>query len=288
MRHGNTSDFKCVDQLVRQDYYSDEQAESALLTAAELPVVQQALDRLYATDVATASVASLYSGFRSELLWERNGWALSICRITSTAQALSVPAGQSHALYLTGSCSIVCDGYSDQSDWEPLDLRPPTPLSKLGERRLAQGEFLHIRNRAEFFVPREIDDAVFLKLEGPACIPLSVAFRRDDLRQDSLSFSDQKYTAIDFFASLMAHLMRDEGGDFLNTFEDSEKSALLDFVERQATDPDIHLVSRWKFIQALGCLSKSDTEKALEQIAADSSSVIGQNARRILARARNS
>lgn len=252
----------------------------ALRDIGQRPEVQDAASGLKDDAQSSATISSLYLGFRLKVLEQRDGWNLTIARMTEQAEAISTPTGCSAALCLASGGPIEFEHYEDPAPKQDFDVRRGDPVTVSGKSFVSPGDVVVTRPGAPWSAPIGKFDVTFLKLDGPATVPMSVAFDRRTLLPVSVGFADQDHTARDFFASLISDLMR-QPWPILQSMPASEREALEAYLHRQGAREDVHLVTRWKFLQSLGQLRPSAALEILEGIGRQSQSIIGQKARAI-------
>ncbi|MGW8142514.1 hypothetical protein [Sphingomonas zeae] len=261
---------------------SDEDIANVMLRCAATKKVQEGLETLRRSTQSGGTVASLYLDFKALPLHSGGGWTLGLARIVAVPAAVSAPTAESASLCIEAAAPMVFDVYEDDTDYDPYDLRPERPVRIVGERTISHGDVVVLRGADRWIAPRGAIDATFLKLEGPIRRPLSVAFNRETLMPVHAGFADQVHTGRDFFATLLTALTA-PGEPLATNVDPEEREALAEFLAHQSVDPELHLVTRWKYLQSLGRVDASRAIAPLAAIAAGSGSVIGERARATLA-----
>jgi hypothetical protein len=257
---------------------------SVLDHLCETVEIKDALTVLSQRATAPSTIASLYLGYRSMLVSHVGDWSLVLARIETPADKVSLPTGRSVTKCLSTAHPVQFDVLHDDIEWDSFDIRGPSPLVRTGNYVMGVGDFIVVDDLSHFAAPTGTIDAIFLKIEGPTLRPLSVAFDRETLAFASFGLADQRQTAGDFFASLLHTLLADTADPLQAHLSAGEAKQLTAYVAMMAADPDLHMSVRWKYIQALGRLSGPLAVAALGEIAARSTSAIGDHARRALSR----
>lgn len=253
----------------------------ALRAYSESDAVRAALVQVKASEHAAASVSSLYMGYRTIVLERAGGWDLSLARLSREANTVARPTNTSVALCLESKAPVRFERYFDPADCSPLDVPASSHIFHEGHYFVGQGDVVVTTPGNRWAAPSGEMDCVWLKLDTPAVIPMSVAFDRATLLSVSVGFADENHTARDFFASLLLSLLQPTEA-LLGAMSASERAQLSAFVSYQAERRDTHLVTRWKYLQSLGRLEPAKAIAVLEDIARESHSFVGERARALL------
>src|SRR5579871_1361814 len=275
-------EFDAAVACVKQQSSEHEAIVAAMRRCAATEEVAKGIRTLRSATHSASTTPSFYLDFRALPLVRRNGWTLGLARIIAPPAATSAPTAESATLCIEATGPLTFDIYEDSVGYDTNDLRPEQPIRHVGEQIVGEGDVVVLRGAQRWLAPRGTIDATFLKLEGPAQRPLSIAFDRQTLMPTHAGFADQTHTGRDFFGTLMAALTAPTE-PLAEHMSAKERESLIAFLLDQGTDTGLHLTTRWKYIQALGRLDAAKVVTPLTQIARDSRSVIGDRARSTLA-----
>lgn len=261
---------------------ADEERLAGLMRAClDEPKVRSARQRLGEEALGTATVAALYAGYRSVPIGEYDGWHLSVARISEASEHIASPICRSLAFCIEAERPVLFDMFRDETVYPISDLRPEEPIRFLSTRVVHAGEVVRSFEYDRWAAMRGKVEATFLKLETGTERPVTIAFSRKTLRPISVGFADHRHTASHFLATLLLHLLGEEE-DIQGNMPVPESRALRRLLATRAGEADAHLLTRWKYVQALGLMDGAAAQDALRAIARGSGSPIGSAARQLL------
>lgn len=274
--------FETLVQAVEEGCKDDGQLSALMWACLEDPAAAVARQQLREQALGTATVAALYAGYRTIPLGRCGKWHLSLTRISDASDHVPTPICRSVALCIESDGPVRSDEFCDDVRYDLDDMRPEEPIRHVATRFVETGDLIKSFAYDRWSALSGTVNASFLKLETATERPITIAFDRESLEPVSIGFADHQHTARHFVSGLLHHLAGREE-NIMRHMPEQEVRDLRTFLEGAAHDKDTHLLTRWKYVQALGCLDGPRAREALRDIADQSTSRIGAAARQLLA-----